>query len=400
MIIQDIPQLALEQSLQKLLEPLIERIAHRVKDLKKSVQCAIVYAWPISYKEQYLQEGILRLVADLQSVGVTVSFDCSVGNTISGLHKRSDKWIKNSDVVLLIGSLSLVEMAKDSSTLTYFELEAVETKKDVVIPVLMSGEDNVFPLAYQDTKSVDATQLIYYLKEIPRLLLGVLGLERDRVLFEHVEAYLKEVDTKIEACDKDNGGNLEEANVELVKRKAEEQSKFWESKVLIHRASFRSEQYIEVGEMLLSTATELALHKPLLKHQGSPPSQGSPDEADDDVDDLPFIEDPKRSQFIGVTFVWPYVGNSVLITGSFFNWRNTIALHCYKSKTEESFSTILYLPPGEYEYKFIIDGAWHYDPKQPVVTDETGSLNNFIVVESLPVTRTVEPLFNNGFLYA
>lgn len=36
-------------------------------------------------------------------------------------------------------------------------------------------------------------------------------------------------------------------------------------------------------------------------------------------------------------------------------------------ETEEVFSTVLYLPPGKYEYKFVVDGAWHYDPKQPVV---------------------------------
>jgi len=197
---------------------------------------------------------------------------------------------------------------------------------------------------------------------------------------------------------------------------------------------------MEVREMPLGTATELvqlSLHKHLLKYHKTqvstmspediaystsnstqqdydsefrPPSPLSPDGADDDIEFTPFIEDD-RTRLVGVTFVWPYIGKSVLVTGSFFNWRNTIALHRYGSEpeysvngvglieAEEVFSTVLYLPPGKYEYKFVVDGAWHYDPKQPVVTDETGNLNNFIVVEPLPLTRAVEPLLDDGFLY-
>lgn len=206
---------------------------------------------------------------------------------------------------------------------------------------------------------------------------------------------------------------------------------------------------VEVREMPLGTATELvqlSLHKHLLKYHktqvstmspedtiysntttSSPqdsfsfedfrPPSPLPDGADDDSDDIQFSEGD-RTRLVGVPFVWPYVGKSVLVTGSFFNWRNTIALHRYESEpgygvtvnpssnnggglseTEDVFSTVLYLPPGKYEYKFVVDGAWHYDPKQPVVTDETGNLNNFIIVEPLPLTRTAEPLLNDGFLY-
>lgn len=55
--------------------------------------------------------------------------------------------------------------------------------------------------------------------------------------------------------------------------------------------------------------------------QLSPP--GTPDDTSDSEE---FVED-ERARLVGVTFAWPYPGNSVLVTGSFFNWRNTIALH-------------------------------------------------------------------------
>jgi hypothetical protein len=101
-----------------------------------------------------------------------------------------------------------------------------------------------------------------------------------------------------------------------------------------------------------------------------------------------------RSRLVGVTFVWPYAGTAVLVTGSFFNWCNTIPLHRRNSDSstptttiapEDVFSTVLYLPPGKHLYKFIVDGVWHYAPHQPVVTDEVGNLNNWIIVKNLGI---------------
>jgi hypothetical protein len=203
----------------------------------------------------------------------------------------------------------------------------------------------------------------------------------------------------------------------------------------------KEEGPIEIREMPLGTVTELvqlALHRHLLKYHKtqvstmlpmemhdentyaqdnglnyysnaisedlrspSPPLMDGADEGQMLMDD--FCYDDERAQLVGVTFVWAYIGTSVLVTGSFFNWRNTIALHRRVEKepgfyngnapspsssiasmtslisgngnvnsgkivdSEDIFSTVLYLPPGKYEYKFIVDGAWHYDPRQPVV---------------------------------
>ena len=40
-----------------------------------------------------------------------------------------------------------------------------------------------------------------------------------------------------------------------------------------------------------------------------------------------YAEDDDRSGHVPVSFLWPYPGTSVLVTGSFFNWRNTLALY-------------------------------------------------------------------------
>ena len=39
------------------------------------------------------------------------------------------------------------------------------------------------------------------------------------------------------------------------------------------------------------------------------------------------------------------------------------------------------LPPGVYQYKFIVDGEWQYDPSQPAMYDEMNNVNNVIEVQ-------------------
>ena len=38
------------------------------------------------------------------------------------------------------------------------------------------------------------------------------------------------------------------------------------------------------------------------------------------------------------------------------------------------------LPPGEYEFKFVVDGNWVHDEGQPSKRNEMGTLNNVINV--------------------
>eukprot|EP00003_Mantamonas_plastica_P015710 TRINITY_DN2648_c0_g1_i1.p1 TRINITY_DN2648_c0_g1~~TRINITY_DN2648_c0_g1_i1.p1 ORF type:complete len:297 (-),score=81.50 TRINITY_DN2648_c0_g1_i1:264-1154(-) len=86
-------------------------------------------------------------------------------------------------------------------------------------------------------------------------------------------------------------------------------------------------------------------------------------------------------------FNWPHGGENVYITGSFNNWKTRIPLN----KSGSDFSTILYLPPGEHRYKFIVDDDWSYSPEQPTVSDLLGNISNKVDVEQA-VSNEMESL--------
>ncbi|XP_017539403.1 5'-AMP-activated protein kinase subunit beta-1b [Pygocentrus nattereri] len=76
-------------------------------------------------------------------------------------------------------------------------------------------------------------------------------------------------------------------------------------------------------------------------------------------------------------FRWTGPGKDVYVSGSFNNWANKIPL----SKSHNNFVAIVDLPEGEHQYKFHVDGHWTLDPKQPVVTSKSGTVNNIIQVK-------------------
>ena len=71
---------------------------------------------------------------------------------------------------------------------------------------------------------------------------------------------------------------------------------------------------------------------------------------------------------------------SVYLTGEFANWsRNGISM------TRDSYNGLwqvtLHLEPGEYEYRFIVDGNWIRDPKNnDTVVNEFGQENSLLIV--------------------
>lgn len=82
-----------------------------------------------------------------------------------------------------------------------------------------------------------------------------------------------------------------------------------------------------------------------------------------------------------VTFIWPYGAKSAFVTGNFSNWETTVAM--IETKNSEGNCVWIYskaLPPGEYQYKFIIDNIWRHAPDQPITFDERGIINNFFTV--------------------
>ncbi|XP_016087861.1 5'-AMP-activated protein kinase subunit beta-1-like [Sinocyclocheilus grahami] len=48
--------------------------------------------------------------------------------------------------------------------------------------------------------------------------------------------------------------------------------------------------------------------------------------------------------------------------------------------SHNNFVAIIDLPEGEHQYKFYVDGHWILDPKEPVVTNKSGVMNNVIKV--------------------
>ncbi|CAH8379422.1 unnamed protein product [Eruca vesicaria subsp. sativa] len=73
-------------------------------------------------------------------------------------------------------------------------------------------------------------------------------------------------------------------------------------------------------------------------------------------------------------------GNVVEVTGSFNGWEHRVGLELETSKSsgkEKCWSTLLWLYPGTYEIKFIVDGQWITDPQRDSVT--RGHITNNIL---------------------
>jgi len=76
------------------------------------------------------------------------------------------------------------------------------------------------------------------------------------------------------------------------------------------------------------------------------------------------------------TFIWPYDGNTVSIIGTFNDWTPEPL-----TPGPKGFHISLDIPPGPYEYKFIVDGRrWCYDVLKPTSTDDRGNRNNTVTV--------------------
>lgn len=87
---------------------------------------------------------------------------------------------------------------------------------------------------------------------------------------------------------------------------------------------------------------------------------------------------PEGPTFVPVAINWTQGGSIVEVEGSFDNWQSRQALH--RSGNRE-FAIVKMLPPGVYQYKFIIDGEWKYAPDQPAMYDEMGNVNNVLEVQ-------------------
>ena len=69
----------------------------------------------------------------------------------------------------------------------------------------------------------------------------------------------------------------------------------------------------------------------------------------------------------------------VFLAGSFNNWNPST--QPLKKDAKGIWKTVLMLPKGTYEYRFVIDGQWIDDPDSPEKTlNEFGSYNSILIV--------------------
>ncbi|XP_051136374.1 sucrose nonfermenting 4-like protein isoform X2 [Andrographis paniculata] len=78
-------------------------------------------------------------------------------------------------------------------------------------------------------------------------------------------------------------------------------------------------------------------------------------------------------------FTWRYGGRQVSLSGSFNGWREGIRLPLIEG-SGTVFQIIIDLPPGCYQFRFLVDGTWRVDQQQICETDEHGIMNNIVLV--------------------
>uniref|UniRef100_A0A7N4PEV9 5'-AMP-activated protein kinase subunit beta-1 n=1 Tax=Sarcophilus harrisii TaxID=9305 RepID=A0A7N4PEV9_SARHA len=88
------------------------------------------------------------------------------------------------------------------------------------------------------------------------------------------------------------------------------------------------------------------------------------------------VNDRAPTQARPTVFRWTGGGKEVYLSGSFNNWTKLPL-----TRSHNNFVAILDLPEGEHQYKFFVDGQWTYDPSEPVVTSQLGTVNNVIQVK-------------------
>ena len=73
--------------------------------------------------------------------------------------------------------------------------------------------------------------------------------------------------------------------------------------------------------------------------------------------------------------------NEVILMGDFNQWNPKV--HPMKKNKNGVWEKMTFLPPGTYEYRFMVDGQWKNDPNNNQTrTNRFGTINNVIVVPS------------------
>ena len=89
----------------------------------------------------------------------------------------------------------------------------------------------------------------------------------------------------------------------------------------------------------------------------------------------------KKTAGHGTVFVCDFKPDAkeVYLVGDFNDWDPRSDR---LSKKKGAFQKTVQLAPGEYQYKFLVDGEWHCDPSAPrQVQNEFGTMNSVVHVE-------------------
>ena len=102
-----------------------------------------------------------------------------------------------------------------------------------------------------------------------------------------------------------------------------------------------------------------------------------------------YMVSSSEQKTVPTVIVWSHGGNYVELEGSFDNWTTRHVMQ----KSGKDFSLVKLLPPGVYQYKFIVDGQWRHDPNLTSMYDDQGNINNVLEVQEY-IAENLEGLAN------
>jgi 1,4-alpha-glucan branching enzyme len=74
------------------------------------------------------------------------------------------------------------------------------------------------------------------------------------------------------------------------------------------------------------------------------------------------------------------MAKEVVLMADFNKWDRKV--HPMKKDNNGSWSKMVIVPPGRYEYKYLVDGEWWNDPKnQEICHNQHGTMNSVINVQ-------------------
>ena len=104
------------------------------------------------------------------------------------------------------------------------------------------------------------------------------------------------------------------------------------------------------------------------------------------------VENITNDLKIPTLFQWKEEGNNIIITGSFCGWNRHFPMK--KNEKNNIYELLLYLPQGEYQFKFIIDGIWKCSNFYKTVTDQNGNTNNYLD-NTIELNKKIKEIKNN-----